>query len=54
MLRLIWYTTVVDVAMMALSQKLTERLHEYRESLPNKMYAHADHKEFGDLPLASI
>ena len=34
---------------MALSQKLTQRLHEYIESSANKMYAHADRKEFGEV-----
>jgi len=34
---------------MSLSQKLTQRLHEYTESSPNKMYAHADCQEFGEV-----
>ena len=34
---------------MALSQKLTQRLHVYIESLPNKLYVHADCTELGDV-----
>ena len=34
---------------MALSHRLTQRLHDYIESSPNKMYAHADCNEFGEV-----
>ena len=43
---------------IALSHRLTQKLHEYIESSPNKMYAHAKCKEFDQvcslLPLAGI
>jgi len=34
---------------MALSQKLTQRLHEYIEMMPNTLYAHADCKGSGEV-----
>ena len=30
---------------LALSHRLSQRLHDYMESSPNKMYAHADGKD---------